>query len=227
MAKINLFHELQRLEFERKYDPVKLAVYAFLVGLVILGISTGLLYLGYKPSRETVEQLQSQLKRDDAKIKAAESLLKEEPQYEQGLVLLKKRAEEKSSKAMLLAAFKEGMPTNLFVKKLSINRKIEVKKEQGPKDRKGKPTTIVKTFSYNLLSFEATYTEATKPKSLERRDKLVDLFKRSETLRRISKQIEEGTNSVNKLTLANFATTEPVTNEPAVATVTFEVELNQ
>ena len=65
----------------------------------------------------------------------------------------------------------------LFVKKLSVFREVISEKVPGPKDKKGHPTFIVKTTSFNALNFEATYSEPTKPKSLEQRDHLIEFFR--------------------------------------------------
>ena len=227
MLQINLFHEIQRLEFERKYDPVRIVVFAFAVGLVGLGIWTAILYLNYRPSREAVDGLQKQLKTMEPQHKQAEMRLAELPAYQKEFALLKKRAEGKSLQSRNLEVFKSCMPTNLFVKKLSVFREVISEKVPGPKDKKGHPTFIVKTISFNALNFEATYSEPTKPKSLEQRDHLIEFFSHSEKLRGIAVEKTDDGKVVNKIKLAGFSTTEPAGSEPAVGTLNVSVELKK
>ena len=227
MLRVNLFHEIQRLEFERKYDPVRIAVYVFIFGLLALGVWTVLLYLGYRPSREAVEALQKQLKTMDPQIKQAESRLAELPAYHQELALFKKRAEQKTLQSRNLELFKTFMPHNLFVTKLAIVREVVSEKTPGPKDTKGHPTFVVKTITFNMMNFDATYTEPTKPKSLEQRDQLMEFFTTSGKLREIAAESTEDGKVLNKVKLSSFSTTEPLGNEPAVGTLGISVELKK
>jgi hypothetical protein len=225
MLRVNLFHELQRLEFERKYDPVRIAVYCFTFGLLVLGVWTALLYLGYRPSREAVEAMQKQLKTMDPQLKQAESKLAELPIYQSEIALLKKRAESKPLQSRNLEHFKSCMPSNLFVKKLSVLREVISEKVPGPKDKKGNPTFVVKTVGFNVMNFEATYSEPSKPKSLEQRDQLMEFFEQNEKLREMSVQVTEDGQLKNKVKLLSFSTTEPAGNEPAVGSLLISVEL--
>lgn len=227
MLRVNLFHELQRLEFERKYDPVRIAAYGFTFGLLVLGVWTALLYLGYRPSREAVDALQKQLKNMEPQIKQAEAKLGELPIYQSEFALLKKRAENKALQSKNLEYFKGCMPTNLFVKKFSVVREVISEKVPGPKDKKGNPTFIVKTIGFNVMNFEATYTEPSKPKSLEQRDQLMDFFEQNAKLREIAVEVTEDGRLQNKVKLVSFSTTEPVGNEPAVGSLMIGVELKR
>ena len=227
MLQINLFHEIQRAEFERKYDPVRIAMVVFIVGLLGFGLWTALLYLRYRPLRESVESLQKQMKALDPQTKDAELKLAELPAYQGEFALLKKRAEGKSLISKDMEVFKSCMLPNLFVKKLAITREVVSEKVAGPKNKKGQPTVILKAVSFNLLNFEATYSEPTKPKSLEERDRLIDLFTHSEQLRQIALETTDDGKVVNKLKVVNFSTTEPMGNEPAVGTLSINVELKK
>ena len=227
MLHINLFHEIQRLEFERKYDPVRIMGLAFVLGLLGLGVWTAILYLNYKPAREAVDSLQKQIKTMEPQHKEAEMRLAELPAYQKEFVFLKKRAQEKSLQSRNLEVFKGCMPTNLFVKKLSIFREVISEKLPGPKDKKGHPTFITRSTSVNLMDFEATYSEPTKPKSLEQRDHLVEFFAHSENLGGIAAETTKDGKVVNTVKLAGFSTTEPVGNELAVGTIDIRVELKK
>mgnify|MGYP001607300881 CR=1 FL=1 len=227
MLQVNLFHEIQRLEYERKYDPVRIAVFVFILGLLGLGVWTAILYLNYRPSREAVEGLQKQLKSMEAQNKQAEQWLADLPVYQKEFALLKKRAEKKSLQSRNLELFKSCMPSNLFVKKLSVSRELVSEKTPGPKDKNGKPTFIVKTVSFNILNFEVTYNEPTKPKSLEQRDHLMNFFTHSDKLREIAVETTDDGKVVNKVRVSSFSTTEPAGNEPAVGTLGLSVELKK
>lgn len=227
MLQINLFHEIQRAEFERKYDPVRIAVVVFIVGLLGFGLWTALLYLRYRPLRESVESLQKQMKTIEPQTKQAEVQLAELPAYQSEFALLKKRAEGKSLISKDMEVFKSCMLPNLYVKKLAITREVVLEKVAGPKNKKGQPTVITKTVSFNQLNFEVTYSEPTKPKSLEQRDQLIELFTHSEQLRQIAMETTDDGKVVNKLKVVNFSTTEPMTNEPAIGTLNLNVELKK
>jgi len=227
MLQVNLFHEIQRLEFERKYDPVRIAVFGFILGLLVLGVWTAILYINYRPAREAVEGLQNQLKSMEAQNKQAEKWLADLPAYQKEFALLKKRAEQKALQSRNMELFKGCMPTNLFVKKLLVQREVVSEKIPGPKDKNGRPTFVVKTTSFNVLNFEATYNEPTKPRSLEQRDHLLEFFAHSEKLKEIAAEITDDGQVVNKVKLSSFSTTEPAGNEPAVGTFGLTVELKR
>ena len=148
-----------------------MAIIGFIFGLIMLGLVTAWMYLDYRPTRESVATLFTDLKRNEKQFKDAEVQLKVLPQQENEFKLLKKRAEEKGLKSRVLEIFKYSMPTNLDVTKLSVVRKTDTKQEPIEKDKKGRQKFKTLYISYSLLNFEGNYIEATKPKALCRASK--------------------------------------------------------
>jgi hypothetical protein len=227
MLKLNLFHEIQRLEFERKWDPVKITIYVLVFGLLVIGALTALRYMGYRPSREQVASYQKELADGKKALEEAELRLKDLPLYQSEFGMMKRRAEQKPLKSKQLEVIKAAMPTNLFVQKLTIDREVTSEKVPGPKNKKGQSTFVLKTTSFGVIRFDANYSAPSKPMALEMRDRLVEDFRRNEILADIAADLKEEGVTGNKVKMTSFSTTEPVGNEPAVATIGIEVELEK
>ncbi|MBV9462682.1 MAG: hypothetical protein JO317_00500 [Verrucomicrobiae bacterium] len=227
MLPINLFHELAKEEFDRKFDPVRIALLVFALGLLVMLGWTGLLYMTYKPQRESVATLQKELDRSAVKKKDADSKLAELPKVEDEFKLVKTRAEQKGLRSKVLETFKNSIPTNLYVRKLSITRKVEVTQKITGQDRKGKDIVVTTVTNFTQLAFEGGFVQPTKPKALEERDRLVTYFRTNQALAAIARPAPAPRTNDNAVEMSSFSTTEPKGDEPADASIGFLIQLKK